>query len=365
MAVERIFIYNFRNYEKLDLEIEGAINLFLGNNAQGKTNLLEALEMAVTSRSHRTSRDAELIKWGAQGYYIKAKLRVDHTTAVVEIGYSSDKGRAIRVDGQIVRGANGFFPGAAVVFSPDDLSLIKGTPALRRKYLDSLAVQVNPGFQAQLSAFQRILFQRNSILKHGEGMNDVVLGVWDEQLAARAAKVINGRMAVLRELRPLVQEEHKRLGNNKDISMSYDSSLGIHGNDQSIDADTILERILEAREDDRVNRYTTVGPHRDDLIVTVDGTDLRVYGSQGQQRAAVLALKLAEVRLLERAKEYSPILLLDDVFSELDTHHRQALARAMGDCSQAFITATDLDSLPNEIGQASIYYIHDGSVGRG
>ncbi|HHY46242.1 MAG TPA: DNA replication/repair protein RecF [Firmicutes bacterium] len=354
---------NFRNYEKLDLKLGGSVNLFLGNNAQGKTNLLEAVEVAATSRSHRTNRDSELVRWGQDGYYIKARFRLNGSHSIAEVGYSPGRGRIIRIDGAPPDNPGEYRVAGAVFFGPDDLQIIKGPPSGRRKLIDTQAAHIYPGFRSEAASFARILNQRNWALRGGSRVeNHSDLDVWDEQFAVASARIMNRRIATLMELRPILKAVYKRLAPDGDLEIRYLPSMMIENDSSPVTVESLRSQVEERRADDLARRVTTAGPHRDDFLICLNDVDIRVYGSQGQQRSAVLALKLAELELASRLRESPPILLLDDVFSELDLGHRMALAAAVRDTAQTFVTCTDLDTIPQCLCGAFIFRVEGGSV---
>ena len=357
MRITALALHSYRNYETLHLDFDGGIQIFLGANAQGKTNIIEALYYAAFGRSHRTASDAELIRMGDVGAYIGLEFMRHNVPGALSFTFRRGERRRIAWDGDSLhrRDLVGLLP--MVLFSPEDLFLVKGAPALRRRYLDAELAQASPAYYGELLRYTHILRQRNALLKdvraHLAPMGALL--PWDAQLARSAAWITVRRIAAVAELGALSARVQAVLAAGEALSVSY----AIAGAPEGLTAakEGMAERLFlwynemlsEERVRDVARAATGTGPHRDDLVLHVGGMSLRGYGSQGQQRTAALALKLAELFYLRAHVGEAPILLLDDVMSELDAERRRALLDFIRhERIQTFITATDATYFPEE-----------------
>jgi DNA replication and repair protein RecF len=357
VLLRRLQLRNHRNYAHLDLSFEPGVNVFVGANGQGKTNLLEAVAMLALSASPRARREIELVGPVAPASRIEAEVetagrRIELTIA---LGVDGDRARrTIEVDGARRRAVD--LPGhfRVTLFWPDDLGLIKAGPDQRRRFLNQLLVQVEPGYARALSGLRRILEQRNSLLKRvaagEEGAG--ALEVWDSELVRVGSEVARARAAAVRELAPDAAQCHVEIGGGERLEIDY---LG--------PPEDLESAVHNSLEDDLRRGSTSVCPHRDDLRVLLDGRDARGYGSQGQQRTAVVSLKLAEAELVARRTGERPVLLLDDVLSELDHERRAALLRQVAGGGQVIITSVEVGPFPPEmIAGASVWTVDRGEV---
>lgn len=350
MRVAAVDLVNYRNYGSLTLKLSPDINIFLGRNAQGKTNILEAVYYAALGRSHRTTVDAELIRWNTEN----GRLRLDFSRLDVEnkleFHFSREKRRQILYNGKSIRTKDLVGAINVVLFSPEDLFLIKGSPAGRRRFLDVEISQASPAYYHDLSIYTRLITQRNTLLKRirEHRAQASMLEFWDLQLAEAAAKVVTKRLAAVEKLNMLANLMQRRLSSNEEnLSLVYE----LHGCTDKTMTDKLVswynKRLKESVEIDILRGSTGVGPHRDDLLFMVNDINLRSFGSQGQQRTGVLALKLAELEFLRSETGEYPVLLLDDVMSELDQGRRQALLSFIRrEHIQTLITATDAAYFP-------------------
>ncbi len=366
MRIRRIELNNYRNYTKEEISLSPGVNVFLGQNAQGKTNILEAVYYAALGRSHRTSADAELIRWEAED----ARFSLDFSRLDVEnkleFLFFRDKRRRMLRNGASVRMKDLIGTINVVLFSPEDLFLIKGAPAGRRRFLDMEISQADPAYFYDLAVYTRLLAQRNSLLKRirdGEA-KESELSLWDVQMAPRAANVIRKRMEVVKKLDGLASATQKKLsGGRETLSLRYELHGAKDGDDMT--NDLLLwynEKLTESAKLDILRGATRFGPHRDDLAFYVNEADLRSYGSQGQQRTGVLSLKLAELAFFREETGEYPILLLDDVMSELDRERREQLLEFIrGEELQALVTATDEAYIPSG-GFGQIFHVRQGTV---
>lgn len=369
MQITELTLRSYRSYETLHLAFDPGVQIFLGANAQGKTNIIEALYYAAFGRSHRTSSDAELIRVGADGAYIGLSFRRHDVPGELSFTFARGARRRITYAGESLRQRDlvGLLP--MVLFSPEDLFLVKGAPALRRRYLDAELSQASPAYYGELLRYTRILKQRNAVLKDIRerlaAPDD--LPPWDAQLAKSAAYIVTRRIAAVAQLGALSARVQAVLAAGEELALAYEIA-GAEAEDFAEDDMTEAlhvwynKMLCEGRARDIARAATGVGPHLDDLVLRVGGMSLRSYGSQGQQRTGALALKLAELFYLQENIGEAPILLLDDVMSELDADRRRALLDFIRhEHIQTFITATDAAYFPAER-MGTYRYVEAGTV---
>lgn len=382
MFLTSLDITNVRNFQTKQCEFSPGITLFVGPNAAGKTNLLEAIHLLSNLRSFRTHALREAIQWDEREAYIRGVVRPDGhdqdagNLKMLAVGLKANT-RIPAINSKICRSSKDYLrmlPSAT--FVPDDLSLVKGAPAFRRYFLDRGTFQFSPAYWALLTDYNRVLQQKNALLKESQKKTDAkfdaACDVWDAQLQALGSKIIVARLGFLSRLQRQIQDVYARwLGATETAALRYESSIGAPAeeieslcHDDREQEPALLQRISRcyeqaiARHRDRERRLgmTLIGPHRDDLEVLSNGRPLRAYGSQGQQRTAVLAMKLAEIQVYyEQYGEY-PILLLDDVTSELDRQRNAKLFEYLQQGMQVFLTATDrlaLGGLPCDVVELS------------
>ena len=369
MQITELTLRSYRSYETLHLAFDPGVQIFLGANAQGKTNIIEALYYAAFGRSHRTSSDAELIRVGADGAHIGLSFRRHDVPGELSFTFARGARRRITYAGESLRQRDlvGLLP--MVLFSPEDLFLVKGAPALRRRYLDAELSQASPAYYGELLRYTRILKQRNAVLKDIRerlaAPDD--LPPWDAQLAKSAAYIVTRRIAAVAQLGALSARVQAVLAAGEELALAYEIA-GAGAEDFAEDDMTEAlhvwynKMLCEGRARDIARAATGVGPHLDDLVLRVGGMSLRSYGSQGQQRTGALALKLAELFYLQENIGEAPILLLDDVMSELDADRRRALLDFIRhEHIQTFITATDAAYFPAER-MGTYRYVEVGTV---
>ncbi len=369
MQITELTLRSYRSYETLHLAFDPGVQIFLGANAQGKTNIIEALYYAAFGRSHRTSSDAELIRVGADGAHIGLSFRRHDVPGELSFTFVRGARRRITYAGESLRQRDlvGILP--MVLFSPEDLFLVKGAPALRRRYLDAELSQASPAYYGELLRYTRILKQRNAVLKDIRerlaAPDD--LSPWDAQLARSAAYIVTRRIAAVAQLGALSARVQAVLAAGEELALAYEIA-GAGAEDFAEDDMTeslhvwYNKMLCEGRARDIARAATSVGPHLDDLVLRVGGMSLRSYGSQGQQRTGALALKLAELFYLQENIGEAPILLLDDVMSELDADRRRALLDFIRhEHIQTFITATDAAYFPAER-MGTYRYVEAGTV---
>ena len=369
MQITELTLRSYRSYETLHLAFDPGVQIFLGANAQGKTNIIEALYYAAFGRSHRTSSDAELIRVGADGAHIGLSFRRHDVPGELSFTFALGARRRITYAGESLRQRDlvGILP--MVLFSPEDLFLVKGAPALRRRYLDAELSQASPAYYGELLRYTRILKQRNAVLKDIRERLAATddLPPWDAQLAKSAAYIVTRRIAAVAQLGALSARVQAVLAAGEELALAYEIA-GAGAEDFAEDDMTeslhvwYNKMLCEGRARDIARAATGVGPHLDDLVLRVGGMSLRSYGSQGQQRTGALALKLAELFYLQENIGEAPILLLDDVMSELDADRRRALLDFIRhEHIQTFITATDAAYFPAER-MGTYRYVEAGTV---
>lgn len=374
MLVRRVELFQFRNYQALQLELTRTLNIFVGENAQGKTNLLEAIYLLALGRSYRTNSDEDLIGWQAPFARVRGETEREAGGTRIEIVLKRQGAKEIKVGGESLRRHSDLLGRLnAVVFSPDDLQLVKGSPGLRRRFLNLEIAQVSPAYRHHFTRYQRVLRQRNNLLRAVSGgyVGRDALLEWDEQLIEDGSRIVAKRAETVRRLSRWSMEMQARIsGGKEELTLVYRPFFATPSETPHPDWEdhrAVAERFrqeLEALRRDEIARGTTlVGPQRDDVAFLVEGIDLRYFGSQGQQRTAVLATKLSELEFIrEEAGEY-PILLLDDVMSELDDTRRQRFLSTVSGRINTFITTTNVRSFQDDIlNEASIFTIRAGTV---
>jgi len=346
MRVEKILLQQFRNYQSLDLILQQGITAFIGDNAQGKTNILEAIVLCSLGRSHRTGQEEDLIHWQAAQAGVELCFERFGVKHWLKIQLSRQGKKEIFLNGHPVKIRDLIGQLNTVLFSPEDLLLVKGVPALRRRFLDMEISQANPVYYRHLQRYNRYLQQRNTLLKRirSREQNPEAMEMWDEGLAAEGAAIVAKRREAIKKINMLANLMHRRItGNTENLTIAY-LSAGMTEQefvpDQQV-AQWYLEQWRRQRQEDIQRGMTTLGPHRDDLHLDVNGNALRAYGSQGQQRTGILAMKLAELEFIRSETGEYPVLLLDDVMSELDASRRGHLLGFIRDRIQTIITTTD------------------------
>ncbi|HEY8417546.1 MAG TPA: DNA replication/repair protein RecF [Limnochordales bacterium] len=381
MNIRRLLLKDFRNYAHLDLEPAAGLNLLVGANAQGKTNLLESILFLAVFRSPRAAREAELIRWGAEEAQAACVLArgdtAGETTGRLEVRLRQDGPKTVLWNGSALRPQDALGILTAVSFFPDDLDLVKGAPAGRRRLLDVLLCQADGLYRRHLARLQRVLRHRNVQLRglQGHGRAAGLLEVWDEQLVAESVPILVRRARAVRRLGEWAAAVHSRITGGKErLELRYQPFFAAEGPHEAAgpvaaweEADAVrslMEAELRRRQAEEIARgVSLVGPQRDDVRFLIDGADARSFASQGQQRTAVLACKLAELEFLRAETGAYPVLLLDDVLSELDAARRAYLLEAVGETVQTFVTAAHLDPLPEGLmGRARTFRVERGTA---
>lgn len=357
MYVSSVELKNYRNYEYACVEFKDGINILYGDNAQGKTNILESLYLCATTKSHRGSKDKELIMFDAPEAHIRMtvnKKDVDHR---IDFHLRRTKGKGAAIDGMMIKKSSELLGMVhMILFSPEDLGIIKNGPGERRRFMDMELCQLDKIYMNQLSNYNKILNQRNSLLKQIYFSRDLVetLDIWDSQMVKYGENIIKIRDTFVKDLNVILTDIHEKLtGGREHLFLEYEPSVSVEN----------YERELKSKRDrDLKIMSTSIGPHRDDISFLVDGMDIRKYGSQGQQRTAALSLKLAEIKLVERMIGDKPVLLLDDVLSELDGNRKNYLMESISGI-QTIITCTGLDEfVEGRVSIDQVYKVVEGKV---
>lgn len=337
MYIESVELKNFRNYQELHMDFHKGTNVLYGDNAQGKTNVLESLYLCGTTKSHKGSRDREMIRFGEEEAHVKLQVKKQDVSYRIDMHLKKNKSKGVAVNGIPIHKASELFGILHVVFfSPEDLNLIKEGPAARRRFIDLELCQLNRLYVHSLIQYNKVVLQRNKLLKDlvFRPQEEETLDVWDMQLARYGKEVVKYRREFVRELNTLIADIHKNLsGGLETLEIQYEPN---------VDEDAFEKELARSRAQDIKQKTTLTGPHRDDLSFLINGVDIRKFGSQGQQRTAALSLKLSEIDLVKRVSGEEPVLLLDDVLSELDGSRQNQLLSVIRR-TQTIVTCTGLD----------------------
>lgn len=341
MIIKSLELENFRNYKSLNIVFDRGVNILYGDNAQGKTNILEAIFVSATTKSHKGSRDKDIINFNEEEAHIKTYLDKDGLERRVDMHLRKSKTKGIAVDMVKLKKATELLGLLNVVFfSPEDLSIIKDAPSERRRFVNMELCQLDPIYLYNLNQYNKIINQRNKLLKE-IGFNHEykeMLNIWDMQLISYGTKIIERRALFTEQLNEIIYEIHKKLsGNKEEMKVKYVPY---------VEAKDFEEQLKRSVEKDIKLKMTSTGPHKDDFAFISNDIDLRTFGSQGQQRTAALSLKLSEIELVKKVTNDKPVLLLDDVLSELDSNRQNQLLNSIGDI-QTIITCTGLDDFIN------------------
>lgn len=359
MRIKSLKLKNFRNYDLLNLEFDHATNIFYGDNAQGKTNILEAIYLSGTTKSHRGTKDRDMIQFGHDESHIETVIEKNNVEFKIDMHLKKNSPKGIAINKMPIRKASELFGVIHLVFfSPEDLNIIKNGPAERRRFVDLELAQLDKLYLSDLANYNRIINQRNRLLKDIYNREDLIstLEIWDMQLAHYGKKVIERREKFIGEINEIIENVHGKLTDGKEhLSLSYEKSNG------EIE---LMDAILKNRERDIRMKSTSVGPHRDDICFRVGDLDIRKFGSQGQQRTAALSLKLSEIELVKMLIKDTPVLLLDDVLSELDKNRQHSLLDTIKNI-QTIITCTGVDDFVNQrFAVNKVFYVNSGHVNK-
>lgn len=346
MYIENLRLKNYRNYKEISINFDPSINIIYGNNAEGKTNLLESIFLCATSRSHRGSKEKDIINFNEEEAHIKMIFNEkEEKKQVIDIQLNKESKKGIALNG-IKKEKLSDFLGTfyAVIFSPEDLNIIKEGPATRRKFIDMELYQIDRQYVISISNYNKVLNQRNAVLKDiysasGNNKNDLItlLDSYDDQLIRYGTEVILKRKENIEDIAKKIKDIYYKIsGEKEELILNYENDVF-----SSEIKKTYKEKLKETKEQDIKQGYTTIGPHRDDISFIIDNLDLRQFGSQGQKKTAAISLKLAELLIMKEKKGNTPVLLLDDVFSELDEKRQKELIENL-DGIQTIITCTGM-----------------------
>lgn len=357
MILKSIELKNFRNYEDLDLKFDSGTNILFGDNAQGKTNILEAAYVSGTTKSHKGSRDKDMIRFGEDESHIRTIVEKQGKEYQLDIHLKKNRSKGIAINKVPIKKASELFGILNMVFfSPEDLNIIKNGPSERRRFLDAEICQLDKIYLSDLTRYNKILMQRNRLLKDMQHQPQLMetLPVWDMQLVEYGKRLIRRRRQFVEELSEIVTGIHRNIsGKREELVLRYEPN---------IDAEFLEDELNRVREKDRKYAQTSVGPHRDDISFFIRGVDIRKFGSQGQQRTSALSLKLSEIELVRQTIHDTPVLLLDDVLSELDSNRQNYLLNSIHDI-QTMITCTGLDEfVRNRFQIDKVFHVIDGHV---
>lgn len=370
MELTNLQLHHFRNYGDLALTFQSGVNVFLGENAQGKTNLLESIYVLALARSHRTNNDKDLIQWGQKEASVSG--RVEHRLGQTPISLQfSSKGKHARVN-HLDQSRLSDYIGQLniIVFAPEDLALVKGSPSVRRRFIDMEFGQMNPAYLHNTSQYRQILKERNAYLKRlqlKQTSDRIFLDVLTDQLVHFGSRVVAARADFIQRLEKAAAPIHEEISDRKErLNLAYQTPVTSE-DVTALSIDELAQRFRSAL-DKQVEREvlmgtTLLGPHRDDLQLLVNGNDVAVFGSQGQQRTSALSLKLAEIELMHEETGEYPVLLLDDVLSELDASRQTHLLLAIQDKVQTFLTAPSLSEVARQlIDEPKVFQVNAGSI---
>lgn len=357
MIIKSLEIADYRNYDSLHIDFSSGTNILYGDNAQGKTNILEAIYMSATTKSHKGTKDKDVVNFGKEEAHIRTYLEKEGIETRVDMHLRKSKSKGIAIDGLKIKKAAQLLGLLNVVFfSPEDLSIIKNGPAERRRFVDMELCQLDQFYLYNLNNYNKIVNQRNKLLKDmyfNPSLRDT-LNIWDSQLISFGSKIIERRQLFVEQLNEIIVEIHKKLsGGRENLTIQYEPDVIISDYESKLSVN---------QEKDVKLKQTTTGPHRDDFSFLIGDIDIRKFGSQGQQRTAALSLKLSEIELVKKMTKDNPVLLLDDVLSELDSNRQNYLLSTIGDI-QTIITCTGLDEFVNNRFEIDkVFHIENGKI---
>lgn len=357
MFIRSLELSDFRNYKSLSIGFAKGTTILYGDNAQGKTNILEAIFLSGTTKSHKASKDRDMIKIGAEESHIRVYIEKNDQSHRIDMHLKKNKTKGIAIDGVSIRKSSELVGSVHLVFfSPEDLSIIKNGPGERRRFIDMELCQLSKVYMHNLTKYNKIVNQRNNLLKQIGFNRELMdtLSIWDFQLLEYGKKIILERESFIKRINQLAANIHNKLsGGKEDLEIRYEPNVCI---------DEFEKKLLLSRERDLAVKITNTGPHRDDISFQVHDTDIRRFGSQGQQRTSALSLKLAEIEMIKEETGDSPVLLLDDVLSELDRKRQNYLLDSISDI-QTIITCTGMEEFINKrIKINQLYQVIDGAI---
>lgn len=368
MHIKHISLKDFRNYEHEEIELNKEVNIFYGQNAQGKTNIVESIHLLSTGKSHRSQKDNEMIRWDKDESKITIGYEKDNADNTLEMYLKKNQRKSMKHNGVKLNKAGELLGNlTTVIFSPDHMKIIKEGPAERRRFVDIILSQVKPGYFYNLSQYVKLVMQRNNLLLQAKVNPKAAdtIDVWDQQLVEYGTKVIKERVEFLKRIQEYAKDIHKNITNGKEeLNLVYKSSIEYEEQSEAEIRAAFETELKSFRSIDLKRGVTHKGPHRDDLLFYINGMEVKIYGSQGQQRTTLLSLKIAELQFMHYETDSYPILLLDDVFSELDTERQKFLMKFIKDI-QTFITCTDVEYFRNlNIENYSLFNVIGGKIYR-
>ncbi|HMV44562.1 MAG TPA: DNA replication/repair protein RecF [Leptospiraceae bacterium] len=361
MFLSKLKLLNFRSHEDIQLQFKSKLIFFIGENGAGKTNIIEAINLFATLKSFRDNSDEELINWKQSHYFVKGEFSSEETNKVIEIGYSKGEAlkRKVKLNGDVIQKKQDIIGEMrAVVFSPVDLKIIDGGPSERRRFIDGFISTVNRNYFANILDYNKILKHRNTLLKKKDFSQSELLP-WDQLLVKKGTDISKERARVIAGLDIIYRENLSKLSGNKDdFHITYKPNVSLE--------EDYAKKLSERISRDTHLGYTSVGIHRDDIFVGRDNKDIIEFGSQGQKRSTVIALKTSQFQFIQKEIGEAPILLIDDVIRELDVKRREYFVSLLMDCGQAFFTTTDLEGIQDYIGNLQeskeVFLIQDGNI---
>lgn len=359
MYIKRLQMLNYRNYKSLNITLGKNVNVFMGDNAQGKTNILEAIYYCAFAKSHRTSKDRELINWNSGSAYVSLLVGKDRLDKNIDINILKDGKKAIKINKIKVSKIGELFGNFNVVmFSPEDLKIIKDSPGVRRKFIDMELCQLNSKYYYNLVQYNKVLNERNVVLKNRK-LDSEILDIYDIQLANFGYHIIIERLKYINKLNFYGKDIHKDISSGKEnVEFKYISTI----KDLEDIENSFYELLRRNRKKDIEKGTTSIGPHRDDFIVLINDVDTKSFGSQGQQRSAVLTIKFSSLKIIKEMTSEYPVLLLDDVLSELDFNRKRYILSTIGEI-QTIITCTGIEDLTNYLDNSSrVFKVKEGEI---
>lgn len=368
MIIERLQLLNYRNYESLTLQFSPKINVFIGENAQGKTNVMESIYVLAMAKSHRTSKDKELIRWESDYGKIEGVIQNRYGSFPMELTISK-KGKKGKINHLEQPKLSDYIGQMNVImFAPEDLNIVKGSPQIRRRFIDMEIGQISPVYLHELLNFNKLLKQRNQLLKINQSkkkIDEVLFDIYTEQYIQSAVQIIRKRFQFVELLQEWAEPIHSGISRGLEtLTIKYRPTTGMDANWTVEEMALYLdEKLSEVKQKELERGTTLVGPHRDDLQFFVNDYDVQTYGSQGQQRTTALSLKLAEIELIKQETKETPILLLDDVLSELDDYRQSHLLNTIQGEVQTFVTTTSVEGIHHEtMKHAKMFHVKQGEI---
>ena len=359
MHLSLLSLKNFRSYSELELPLKPGITIFLGRNGEGKTNIVESVLYLAFLSSHRTATDQPLVQLGHNSAYVRSKIQQPDREVIAELEINADKANRARINQNPVRSQKELFGLVqCVYFSPEDLDLVRGDPAERRRFIDQLLILRSPRLAGVITDYERAVRQRNSLLKSRAGYSS--LESWDQQVAQYGGEIIAARLSLLKDFEPVFSDVYKEISEKKPARITYKCSIDNPSTDPSTNIAAMLAKMSEIKGQEIERGLTLIGPHRDDLLLHLGDHFVKGYASHGESWSVALSLKLASYKLLKN-EGASPILILDDVFSELDEERRDQLVELAQSAEQTLITVAVESDLPAEL-SGEVFFVKSGSV---